>query len=214
MNNIEALKHELEIEEGKREGAYKDTEGKWTIGIGHLLNEQTDAELEILGLDDDLPDYEGFVITEEQIYRLLDHDIQETMGSLRNAFSDEILESLEPKRFMAAFQMAYQIGSVTGFPSFCAAVREGRWEDAANEMMWRDGTKKAIRSRWYTQTPNRCQKMADLMQYGAEDPTVPVSEDPLAGFSQEVLNENLAAFSDADIVGEMQRRFSSIISKL
>ena len=203
MSNLESLKRELENEEGKREAAYKDTEGHWHIGIGHLLNEQTDAELEILGLEDDLDNWEGFVINEEQIYQLLDHDIAETMKSLRNAFDQETLDTLDPKRFLAAFQMCYQIGSVTGFPAFCNAVREGRWEDAANEMMWRNGTIKAVRSKWYRQTPKRCMAMASLMQHGNDN------SDPVVEIHQSLKAHELTQISDEDMIAEIARRFSS-----
>lgn len=204
MNNIESLKRELEHEEGKREAAYLDSEGHWHIGIGHLLNEQTDAELAILGLEDDLDNWDGFVISEDQIYQLLDHDIGETMRSLRNAFEDEVLESLDPKRFMAAFQMCYQIGSVTGFPAFCNAVRDGRWEDAANEMMWRDGTVRAVRSRWYRQTPKRCQAMADLMNYGSQ-----VKQDPVVEIQESLKAHEITQISNEDLISEIARRFNS-----
>ena len=168
MKNIALLKKELEFKEGRRNAAYKDSEGHWTIAIGHLLNEQTDAELAILGLEDDLDNWEGFQISEEQIEELLDHDITETMHRLRNAFDDEILDNLDPRRFMACFQMAYQIGSVTGFPAFCNAVREGDWERAADEMLYRDGLKKDIWSKWHKQTPKRCEGMAELMRIGSQ----------------------------------------------
>lgn len=170
MRNIQLLKEALEHKEGRRNKAYKDSEGYWTIAIGHLLNPQTDAELEILGLEDDLDSWEGFEITDEQIEALLDHDINETMHRLGNAFDAELLESLDPKRFMACFQMAYQIGSVTGFPAFCNAVRQGDWDRAADEMLYRNGLKKGVWSLWRKQTPKRCQDMAELMRVGSQVP--------------------------------------------
>lgn len=205
--NINALKQELEYEEGKEQGAYKDTEGFWTIGIGHRLNEQTDAELAILGLEDDLEDWEGFEITEAQIYQLVDHDIEETMRSLRNAFDAELLESLDPKRFMAAFQMCYQIGSVTGFPAFCEAVRNSDWDRAADEMLYRDGLKKAVWSRWHKQTPKRCEKMADLMRYGSVEQGFPSEPRILTAEALEPdRNPDLSDFSDADLIREIYVR--------
>ena len=165
--NKEMLARLLEEEEGKRNIAYQDSEGNWTIGIGHLLDAQTDAELAILGLEDDLDDWTGFAITDAQVYQLLDHDIEETLSRLRNAFDDSLLDALDPQRYMSVFQMCYQIGSVTGFPAFCNAVREGDWDRASKEMLYRDGTKCEVHSRWYKQTPKRCQRMADLMRQGA-----------------------------------------------
>ena len=201
-NNIDALKRELELEEGKRKTAYKDSEGLWTIAIGHRLNEQNDAELEILGIEDDLDDWEGFEISEEQIYRLLDHDVEETLRRLRNAFDDDLLQSLAPKRFMAVFQMCYQIGSVTGFPAFVEAVKNEDWDRAADEMLFRNGLKKEVWSRWHKQTPGRCEKMAGLMRTGSVEETNPAGTLP----ADETSSEALSVYSSTELLEELIRR--------
>jgi len=200
MKNIALLKKELEVKEGRRRKAYLDTEGNWTIGVGHLLNPQTDAELAILLLADDLDNWEGFEISEEQIEELLDHDITETMHRLRNAFDEELLENLDPKRFMACFQMAYQIGSVTGFPAFCNAVREGDWDRAADEMLYRDGLKKDVWSLWRKQTSGRCESMAELMRVGSQ----------VSNQEPEIHNDvDLSAVSSVALLAELTSREKS-----
>lgn len=166
--NIRELKIHLELKEGRRKEAYKDSEGHWTIGVGHLLDaEQKDDELAAMGLDDELDNWEGFEISEEAIDKLLDIDIEDTLHGLRFSFTDEELEGLDPKRFCALFNMAFQNGSCVKFPSMVNAIKDGDWERAADEMLWSNGLKKNRRSAWYKQTPTRCQENADMMRQGS-----------------------------------------------
>jgi len=55
---IDLLKRLLHDEEGYNPVAHK-VQGKWHIGSGHLLDQaQSDEELEAMGLDDELDDWE------------------------------------------------------------------------------------------------------------------------------------------------------------
>ena len=168
MKYLDVLMEEVTKEEGQNNFAYQDSEGFWTVGIGHLLNEQDDAELAILGLEDEPESWDGFVITDTQCYELLRHDINETYQRLLISFSESELEALDSKRFLSVFNMAYQLGSVSGFPSFVKAVKAGDYDRASKEMLFRDGSVCKVNSRWYKQTPKRCQRMADLMLMGSE----------------------------------------------
>ena len=194
----------LEKKEGRRIKAYKDTEDIWHIGIGHKLQGgQTDAELDILGIEDepDEDNWEGFEITNDQVEELLTNDIDETEHSLLKSLTREQLQSLDPQRYLAVFNMAYQIGSISGFPAFVEAVRNENWDRAAKEMLYRDGTKCIVPSRWYKQTPKRCQAMADFMLHGTvqeEKPSGPTIDNTDV--------ETLSAFSDAELITELYRR--------
>ena len=172
--NKEALRKELIEEEGLKLEAYiEEISGKWHIGYGHLLQqEQTEAELAVLELGHDeyeIDEWEGFTITIEQAEQLLGVDIQDAIDSLKPKFMDEDLGKLSPARFISIMSMAYQVGGYgvqREFPSFCKAVQEEDWDRAADEMLWRNGLTKKKRSAWYTQTPDRCQEMADMMRTG------------------------------------------------
>lgn len=205
MRKIDVLKKEMRQEEGEKDTAYLDSEGYWTIAVGHLLNEQTDAELEILGLEDDLEDWEGFTITPEQREQLLDHDINETLSRLRISFDDELLESLAPKRFLAMFNMCYQIGSVSGFPAFVQAVKDEDWDRASKEMMFRNGLKCEVHSKWYRQTPKRCKKMAEWMRTGGVSET----KDPVTEIAASLRVNELSQFTNEEVAAEVLRRLNS-----
>ena len=200
LGNINALKEHLEHDEGRRKGAYKDSKGFWTIAVGHLLSaEQTDRELEAMGLDDELDDWEGFEITDEQIDALLDIDIDDTLTMLKLSFTIDELTGLNPDRFIALFSMAFQMGSVVKFPSMVNAIKLADWERAADEMLWSNGLKKQRRSQWHKDTPKRCQKMSDGIRWGNFDGQF---KQPLPV----VAARPLSAYSDADLIEELYQR--------
>ena len=58
------------------------------------------------------------------------------------------------------------------------AVKSGDWDRAADEMLWGNGLKKQRRSKWYKQTPNRCQDAADKMRHGSTTPAKQMEEMP------------------------------------
>ncbi len=195
--NREALKQHLEHDEGRRKKAYKDSKGYWTIAIGHLLDaEQSDRELEAMGLEDELDTWEGFELTDAQIEALLDIDIDDTLTMLKLSFDESELETLEPERYISLFSMAYQLGSVIKFPEMVSAVKRGDWDRAADEMLWSNGLKKQRRSQWYKDTPKRCEKMAAAMRFGAFDayntPSGRKPDDtPLSSYTTEALLREL-----------------------
>ena len=85
LEHINALGEHLEHDEGRRTEAYQDTKGFWTIGVGHLLSaEQSERELEAMGLEDELDDWEGFTLTDKQVDDLLVIDIDDTLTMLNS----------------------------------------------------------------------------------------------------------------------------------
>lgn len=182
MSNIEKLKQHLREDEGLRLKAYLETTtNKWHIAYGHLLDQdQTDVELDILGLDEELDDWSELTVTEEQAEELLSVDIHDAVVSLTPTWSEEDLENLNPQRFIALMSMCFQMGGhkiQNGFPSFTRAVLQEDWDRAGDEMLWRDGLKQEVRSRWYKQTPGRCQEMSDWMKHGTTEPVLEESEE-------------------------------------
>ena len=211
-NNREALKHELREDEGFRDTTYPGpTTGLPHIGYGHLLGqEQTDEELEVLGLDDELEDWTGYKITQEQAERLLDIDVDDAIESLAPTWSEAELNTLDPERFIALISMAFQIGGFgiqRKFPSFVGAVKDGDYDRAADEMLWSNGLKKQRRSAWYKQTPDRCQLMADRMRNGTITPTEKPNPKPYqADTEPSGLTDQELIAQLTEITTELQRR--------
>ena len=213
-NNInrESLKTELRADEGFENKTYPGpTTGEPHIGYGHLLGQsQTDDELEVMGLDDELDDWTDFEITVEQAEKLLDIDVDDAVESLAPTWTPEQLEALDSQRFVALLSMAFQIGGFgiqRKFPSFVKAVQDEDWDRAADEMLWSNGLKKQRPSAWRKQTPERCEAMAMKMRNGTIAPTEEPNlkpyqiDTPLAGMTDQELITQLNA-----ITAELQQR--------
>ena len=160
--------------------AYLDeVSGKWHIAFGHLLEqEQHEAELNAMGIEDELDDWKGFEINLHAANLLLEIDIHEAVESLTRTFGEELVNSLTQDRYTALVGMAYQMGSVDRFKKMCGYIRAGDWAKAADEIEWSDGEKKVRRSAFYKQTKDRCIKAANAVRHGyfEKDPVVAIAE--------------------------------------
>ena len=176
MSNKEALKKVTRDEEGWRDTTYPGPKtGKPHIAYGHLLSqEQSEAELKAMGLEDELEDWTGFTVTKEQGELLLDIDIEDEIEGLHptkryTGWTEDELDALDPERYIALISMAFQLGGHgvrSKFPSFVKAVKAEDWDRAADEMLWSNGLLKQKRSQWYVDSPDRAQLMSDKMRNG------------------------------------------------
>lgn len=124
-----ALKTRLTLAEGRVRWAYQDSEGYWTIGIGHLIDHRKGG-----GLPDDVID------------ALYMYDAAEKFGDL-----DAVLpwwRDLDDARQRVVAELAFNMGAhgVAGFPNFCAAMKANDWATAGAELK---------NSKAYTQEPRR-----------------------------------------------------------
>ena len=203
LKYYEFLRQLLIDEEGFELEAYKDSEDIWTIGIGHNLEtDQTPEELEIMGIDDELEDWEGFTITEEQAFELFALDVEEARNDLYPAFTGDDLLKLNETRFAIIVSMVFQMGGagVRKFKNFVKAVKTEDWDTAAEEMIYANPKVKR-HSKWYTQTPERCLRAAAAMRAGSFEEnhaeTPPADETPSGG---------LSVYSSTDLLQELIRR--------
>ena len=163
MTLVELLRRLLideECEGGQpHKESYKDSKGLWTIGIGHLLDRnQTDEELAAMGLDDELDEWEGFKISEQQCYNLFGIDVREAMEDLYGTFTKDELEELGPTRGAIIIAMVFQMGAAgfRAFKNFIAAVKAGDFDKAAEEM---------LDSKWARKdSPERAKRASDAMR--------------------------------------------------
>ena len=165
-----------------------------------LDQEQSDAELEAMGIDDELEDWYELEITEDQAYKLLDIDIDDAIESLAPTWTPEELEELDTERFIALISMAFQMGGYSvqkKFPSFVKAVKAEDWDRASKEMLWSNGLKMQRRSAWHKQIPERCQLMADRMKNGTAVAEEDVEID---------VETMLSAVAIVDLLEEIKRR--------
>jgi lysozyme len=112
-----ALKGRLTLVEGRIRYAYQDSEGYWTIAIGHLIDHRKGG-----GLPDAIID------------ALYDYDAVEKFGEL-----DAVLpwwRALDDARQRVMAELAFNMGAhgVAGFPNFCAAMQAQDWPRAGAEL--------------------------------------------------------------------------------
>lgn len=131
-------------EEGRRSLCYRDNaKGAYpTIGIGHK-----DVKL--------IPGVTRW--TDTQIDATFDTDYTRAVAGISAAFP--AFARLDTVRQAVLVSMAFQMG-VAGtllFKRALAAIAAKRWDDAAHELLASD---------WQAQTPERCDRAAEMMRSG------------------------------------------------
>ena len=138
--NLEALKDQLVQHEGLRLKVYNDSLGIPTIGVGRNLQD--------VG------------ITEAEAMMLLEHDIKRILAELDNQLP--WWRDLSKIRQLVVADMAFNMGlpRLQGFKKALQAMQEGRWDDAAAEM---------LNSAWAGQVGPRALRLAQMMRMDAEE---------------------------------------------
>lgn len=138
--DVAALKRELNQDEDRRDSAYQDSEGFWTIGVGHLIDARVGGRL---------PD--------EIIDALLDYDVKAVTADLDRALP--WWRSLSDNRQLVLANMAFNlgIGRLLTFKKALAAMQRGDFDTAAAEM---------LDSKWAGQVGDRATRLADAMRAG------------------------------------------------
>lgn len=143
------LRARLMLHEGISLVAYYDSEGYATQGVGHLLSPVRHAPL--AGFPD---------ITTEQAMIWLDADIGMAEDHVASVFG--WFATLDGIRQGVLVEMAFQLGlaGLLGFTRMLSDCRFGNFVGAAAEM---------LNSTWHTQTPARCEALAEIMRTGKVD---------------------------------------------
>jgi len=135
--NIDVLKQELTIDEGKRNKPYVDTVGKMTIGIGRNLTD--------VGLSDD------------EIDLLLLNDINKAFAGLTSALPWVLI--LSDVRQRALTNMCFNLGlkGLLGFATTLGLIKEGKYTEASESM---------LKSKWATQVGARAKRLSLMIKEG------------------------------------------------
>ena len=136
--NHEILKSMLRKHEGMVLHSYQDSLGYWTIGVGRLIDNR-----------------KGGGITVEEAMFLLDNDIKRIEVDLDNHLP--WWRTLDETRQLVIADMCFNLGisSLLGFKNTLAAMKEGRYADAADGMLASD---------WHTQVGKRAEHLAEMMR--------------------------------------------------
>ncbi|UYM28777.1 lysozyme R [Serratia phage vB_SspM_LC53] len=150
----------LRIDEGYDSKIYKDTEGYWTIGIGHLLTKNASLDVAKSELDKLVGRKCNGVITQAEAEAIFAKDVEKaTHGIQGNSVLKPVYDSLDGVRRAALINMVFQMGvaGVAGFTNSMRLLKEKRWDEAAVNL---------AKSRWYNQTTNRAKRVISTFKTG------------------------------------------------
>lgn len=136
-NLMNSAAEQVKQDEGLRLKPYRCTAGKLTIGYGRNLE---DKEL-----------------TKEEAEFLLRNDIVECVDDLEELFTQAGFKTLPFNIQKVLINMRYQLGGagLRGFKDTLRACRDRQWQAMARHMR---------ASKWYQQTPNRAQRLINLVR--------------------------------------------------
>lgn len=141
--SYEGLKARIKIHEGYRDTVYEDSLGKATIGYGHLVTYKDKFE----------PNKR---YSKDMLDQLFEDDFEEARSKMEYFCSSHELEICDMAKEIL-IEMIFQlgIGNVNKFKNMIKALKEKDYKTAGDEM---------ISSKWFKQTKERCQKLADFMR--------------------------------------------------
>lgn len=137
MSYIDILKAQLSVDEGYSRKMYLDSNGIWTIGIGHNLRDKplSDRAIQVI-FEDDMADAEADA---RKLIKSFD-----TLNDVRKAVVVNM-----------AFNMGYSV--LSQFKATIAEIDSGDYANAAVQM---------LRSAWANQVGQRAVRLANQMAKG------------------------------------------------
>ena len=143
--NIDQLRKEIEIDEGKKDYIYLDHLGYPTFGIGHLITRED-------------PEYNKPVntyISEERIIEAFNEDISIVLKNCERLYPDFYDLPEEAQLIIANMMFNLGYSGLAAFKNMKKAVDERNWLKASYEMM---------NSKWYNQVNNRAQRLVNRIR--------------------------------------------------
>ncbi|EAL70038.1 glycoside hydrolase family 24 protein [Dictyostelium discoideum AX4] len=163
---VSSLKDMLKYDEGEKLEMYKDTEGNYTIGIGHLITKNKDKNEAIKILEGEightvkLNSKKEPEISSSESESLFEKDKSVAINSIENSSTlSTIYNNLDSNRKMALANMVFQMGAsnVSKFKKSLKLIEEKKWAEAAIELK---------NSTWNTQTPKRSNRVISVFETG------------------------------------------------
>ena len=143
--DLEKLREELEVDEGRVDEIYNDHLGYPTFGIGHLVVEH-DAEYgkEI-----------GTYVSENRVIKVFEQDIKTVLSDCNRLYED--FEDLPEEAQRVIANMMFNMGytRLSKFIGMKSGVDARDWNEAADEM---------VDSSWYYQVINRANRLVERMR--------------------------------------------------
>lgn len=137
--DLSKTKQKLLQYEGFRAEPYKDSKGKWTIGVGTLIGDGSDEAYR------KSPFYKK-KITEEQAMKLMSDEMSKKLALIEDP--DQIGEKFfnMSQDLQDEIISSYYRGGLSGSPNAKKLIREGKYEAAAKEFLDNDEYREAKKS--------------------------------------------------------------------
>ncbi|WP_139737516.1 glycoside hydrolase family protein [Aeromonas caviae] len=156
------IEQQLVIDEGSKLTIYKDTEGKYTIAIGHLIsnNPNITRTQAIALLDKELNRSTQGTITPLEQSNLFRKDLAAVQKGITQASFYGVYKGLDPVRQSAIQNMVFNLGvaGTAKFKKMFAALAKGDYESASKE---------GLNSLWARQVPNRAKRVMETLRTGS-----------------------------------------------
>ena len=120
MDNFDsAIKKILIHDEGFRNKPYKDTQGYWTIGVGHFIGE----------------DLSNLKLSDAAIYAQFEQDLQAHVMFTQGIFGLEFFQSIGAVRQAALVSLAFNLGiNLLKFTQTIPLIKQGKWQEACENL--------------------------------------------------------------------------------
>ena len=143
--NLEKLREQLAIDEGKVLEIYHDHLGYPTFGIGHLILES----------DKEFGEPLGTPISEERVVECFERDVEAVLEDCEKLYKDFDELPEEAQQIIANMMFNMGLTRLSKFKKMKAAVDNRNWKEAA--VQGRD-------SRWYNQVTNRAERLMKRLE--------------------------------------------------
>ena len=143
--NLEKLREQLAIDEGKVLEIYHDHLGYPTFGIGHLILES----------DKEFGEPLGTPISEERVVECFERDVEAVLEDCEKLYKDFDELPEEAQQIIANMMFNMGLTRLSKFKKMKAAVDNRDWKEAA--VQGRD-------SRWYNQVTNRAERLMQRLE--------------------------------------------------
>jgi lysozyme len=147
MDDVKAM---IKQHEGVRTEAYKDTKGLWTIGVGHLIGDGSDAALEKSG-------YKGRSLTPKEVDDLFDEDFAHHVKIAEKTPGWNLANNTGKA---AMIDLAFNMGAWwQKFKNTAKSLANGDFAGAADGL---------TNSAWFTQVGKRARTVVAMIQNGTD----------------------------------------------
>ncbi|WP_429179247.1 glycoside hydrolase family protein [Aeromonas salmonicida] len=161
MKNL-TIQEQLRIDEGCKLTIYKDTEGFYTVGIGHLIKrDSTISKAQAIALlDKELNRSTQGSITASEASYLFSKDLVKVQNGIASSSFGTVYKGLDEVRQSAIENLCFNLGvaGASKFKKMFAALAKGDYEGAAKE---------GLNSLWARQVPNRSKRVMQTLRTGS-----------------------------------------------